>query len=161
MSRHDAALAELDAAVWGARSQAERAAAVHKFNQKLLANQSTQEVTHMSEPNTITVDRATWEQLQRDAAAAPPLIAQAKAAQAHPVRAGAAPARLAAPVGPAVPEPSEADWEGFLWSTGLPGYRRPERPLTEPWIGGALSSTPERSDADFDAFTASIGLGRK
>lgn len=159
MTDHAEALAEFDAGIWSARSQADLAAATARFVQHFNPTPQRKESKMSASEQTVTVDKAAWEQLQRDAAAAPEFIRRAKAAQANPVRAAAQPSRFSAPATPPC-EPSEDDWQDFMWSTGMPGYRRPQRPLGEVYLGGARSETSTAADADYDAFVSTLNLGR-
>jgi hypothetical protein len=116
--------------------------------------------TEVSTMPTITVDQAAYEELQRHAAAAPALIAQARLlGQPRRAEDTLAPTTFAGvPITGA--EPTEEQWEDFEAGIGIPGRRRMGRPLGEVWTGSPFHTPagPTPSDANFEAFERSIGF---
>lgn len=116
--------------------------------------------------DSVTIDAAAYEELRRQAAAAPALVEQARLAVANPVaRAETAwqPVTAFAAPRPAG-EPTEAEWSDFTYRIGLGGNPLP-RPLTvvdtqsPNGVPPALSHLSGPSEADMDRFVAGLNLG--
>ena len=113
----------------------------------------------VSVPNQVVVDRRAFEELVRAAADAPGLVTQARAALA-----GAPPVSApASGVGAVIAqEPSERQWSDFEYGIGIPGRTPPQRHTGAVWTGAGMPPGAESiSDAQLDAFVASLGLGAK
>lgn len=117
---------------------------------------------------TVTVDAASWAELQRQAAAAPALVEQARLVQAGPVRRAGEGAPVTAFAAPQ-PGPSEAALDEFVHGMGMGGHPRPVdhlRVVDPRYPGGVPPTTAQLSggqpsQASLDAFVAGLGLGAR